>query len=1359
MVEFIVEILKNTITTVFGRGISTLKAKIDLDAFLKEINEWLNCYVKRNEHTVIASSVFFNYIRYYNLIENIISFIQSPIKRTEDSFLQEYHDNAIEYIESKESKKSLTPEDSRCVKEFIAGVLEKTKNYYDSKISVEDTSFHYHLIQANAKLDEMGSDIRDIKALITPPKPILLKKIYRVPQNTIIRNFALYKDIQESLFLSLHTKNMLDACLNEKHIVLLGEAGCGKSIALDQLSAMVSDTEYYPLRYNLNNYTGETIDQIINEPYSGIDIAKLFLIFDAYDEIEKKNRKDFARKLSKFVIDNPETIILVSSRNNFYKFSDDDGNGGLFETFKEYGIAPITEADIVRYVRNNGIDSAEFFDEVNKNELNNLVFVPFYLCELLRIYQRNSSLPSKSNIMEEIIRNRFDKDCQKYARTNDLEDFEVEMFSCLEKLAFAIQCLHTVKISNEDYQKLFNAKQRELIKYSGVFSKDENNYWSFEHNNFREYLTAKYINQLDISEIKQLICTPQGKVIDSWLNVLSFLVLIREDDDLLQLLMENDPEMLVRFEKSRIDESSRSNIVISILNGLAERNLWISWGINSSDIIARFGQSKKVCEFLLDQIARPVNFRAQSNALIVLSEFTNLYGMNEKTQCVLFNCLKSEEVRYYEKYRVLNAIVSLKLQNTEITSYIVENFNHNIDAFYRLGVLQYLHRSDLYEEYIDLFIEEYKITCNDLDDGVSIDHEVMNVFAKVKHCNALCKIIVLLANDSFTYSMDEEKYDSIISNAVETYNDGNAEIFDTIVATLPETEIKNHALFERSITFFEKTNTKTAAFMKLVDMDLELETNNVFFALMKMGDSDCYMVLLSEYKKDSAKYENIVRRLALRFNEDSPLFVCYRDTLNKNGVALPPRRPTYDWEKARQRGRQYYFDCLFEKEKYCALVEKLVTSIGNKKITFSELDKADYSPINYDGTSNNMEEYALLELYYSLIRSFKDDKVVIDTIIGIQDWKQYIIYKSYKLLKTNRNIEITEEKKILFEEYCNEQLKEIDFQNDVHENENNTLSFSRRLILFIFFSVFFDFKYEKDTYLKMLLVPYYLFETDNLNHSKFPSYVVSRLTESELESQVKYNLANERMCSDVVDMHIRFCEEKNLDFGVSAAENICADETSDSWRKYNCIKYLEQIKGHSYIYDKFLDTEDETLIEKIVYVTAKYKDARLKERLESLNKASQDKRAYLSTLILLNSQYGLKQYYEIAKSEMKSTNITEKTNIDSTVEAIAAVNDINLLNDLGDLRILLFTPGFEDKEDFGLYSSLYKAYKNLANIDCFKVKDHLEACLKKENISDNEKHFCNSLLQDIEQICTRSFDVKWTIKDIKDFWIAHDYAV
>ena len=167
--------------------------------------------------------------------------------------------------------------------------------------------------------------------------------------------------------------------------------------------------------------------------------------------------------------------------------------------------------------------------------------------------------------------------------------------------------------------------------------------------------------------------------------------------------------MVVRFETMRVEENIRSEIVIKILDDFAEKDVWISQSINRVDLIAKFGQSVRVCKYLIDQIVTSANFRAQYNALSVLSEFTELYGLEETIRNSLFYALKSDNVRYHEKQKILDSVTSLKLQTNEITDYIVGSYSIELDSQYRTGVLRYLYGLNLHEKYIDIFLDEYKL--------------------------------------------------------------------------------------------------------------------------------------------------------------------------------------------------------------------------------------------------------------------------------------------------------------------------------------------------------------------------------------------------------------------------------------------------------------------------------------------------------------------------------------------------------------------------------------------------------------------------------------------------------------------------
>lgn len=1363
---FVVDLFIDLIKKVLENQIPKWKEQIEFKKFLTDTETWCSDFIQKNESTIVASSYFYDYIDHFNLIGHVIDFIRRPVNVTEKNFLKGRYNNAIEYLKE---KKALGVDDKRAVKEFINKLFDDVKNFYEGKIHTEDVATFYTVKQISAKFDDLNAKVDNISGTIASsisnspmcvpeelaPAPVINKKKYSMPENMILRKIDAYKTITEGYALLCHPENMLEACMKNGKIVLLGEAGCGKSIALKQLSAMACETDYFPLLINLSSYTDETIEFLINELYPEIDYEKVFLILDAFDEIGTQNKGQFVKKLNKFAYQNPNTIILISSRNNFYSFAEEGESNGLFKGFAEYGISPLSYKDISEYAANNGVNYQDFWAAVCKNELYSLAVSPFYLVELLKIYKRNNALPLKTDLMEEIIRNRFSKDSKKYASEKELADDEVKIFTCLRKLAFALQCMKAVKISNTDYQKLLpNKDDRELIKYSGVFSKDAQNYWRFEHNNFREYLTAQFLNQLNVDQIEELIISEEGKVFDSWMNVLSFLVLIREDQDLMHLLVQKDSEMLVRFEKSRIDEADRSKIVIGILDNFAEKNIWLSRGYNDADKLAEFGETLKVIEYLLSEITTPRNFRAQSNAISVLSEFENLYGMQTKIRITLFNALKSDTTRDYEKYRLLEALVSLRLYNAEINNYVVSVFSHDLDPHYRLGILQYIHQVGLFEKNIVFYTEEYSRPEKHYDDSTRIRYEILDVFAKVKQGDALCAVLAAIAKHNDTYSSESDKYEKVIHNAIESYNSGNTEIFETIIAFFADSHIHNHEFHKISKLFFEKTKTQSIAFIRLANMDLELKTFHTISSMEQIADLDCYLELLALYEKGDLRYGKIIEYLAYRLSEDSVVYERYKSALAINGIVLAPKAPPFDYEKARREGQQYHFDVLFDKSRYIALVEKMLSIIGKGDISFAELKQTNALDFYHDIDRHNPEEHTILQLYFDL-ENEHDERPILETLKGISDWNYYAICEAHSALH-QKDIIVSEYQKQLIKQHCMDILKDLDFKKEIHDNDEGGITYTYRAQRFIFFSEHFDFPYEKSVYLEMLFVPYYFFDReDNKQYGKFPKYVLDKLTCAELRNRIQFNLANEDMCSDVIEMHIQYCQDNNLDWGVELAEKICLQNSKNKDCKRKCLEYLEQIRGYDYIYDTFLLNADKDMLDVIINLTLKYRDPRLKDRLEELSKASEDRQAYLSTLIYLNSKYALQRYNEIISKTMQSTNIKDDSYIDSTLEAISVIKDISLIDELDVLRVLLFTPGFKDKDAFGLHHSLYKAYENLAEIDYEVVKKHLEEGLGKENITESDKCFCNTLILEITNKEKRHKDRVWSIEEIQSYFIAN----
>ena len=120
----------------------------------------------------------------------------------------------------------------------------------------------------------------------------------------------------------------------------------------------------------------------------------------------------------------------------------------------------------------------------------------------------------------------------------------------------------------------------------------DNEKWEFTHNNFREYLTARFLSQKKLDYVLSIIALKDNdKVIrNSWYNTFAYLVLIYKNNDLINWVKQNDPVKLLKFELSRIDEKTRKEIFIAVFEDLVHKNMWLSALIDNVYEYAKFGE-------------------------------------------------------------------------------------------------------------------------------------------------------------------------------------------------------------------------------------------------------------------------------------------------------------------------------------------------------------------------------------------------------------------------------------------------------------------------------------------------------------------------------------------------------------------------------------------------------------------------------------------------------------------------------------------------------------------------------------------------------------------------------------------------
>ena len=249
--------------------------------------------------------------------------------------------------------------------------------------------------------------------------------------------------------------SIIEEVYKHKSIVILNDAAFGKTIVAKMLCNKVNDNneELFAFYYRLNVYTNQRIEELIPTEYKNVPKENLVIILDGFDEINNNSISTFVSNLEAFKRKFNECSVVVTSRINFYKRSHEKLSG-TFENFKEYALCPIETDDINEFLKHENITENEFWYEVNKNEYSNMIKSPFYLCELVKLFKQNKKLSNKTDLMNDIIKNSFILDENKYKNEQIIEKEKNNIYKLLRIIAFSLECLGRNYLTNDEYEEL-----------------------------------------------------------------------------------------------------------------------------------------------------------------------------------------------------------------------------------------------------------------------------------------------------------------------------------------------------------------------------------------------------------------------------------------------------------------------------------------------------------------------------------------------------------------------------------------------------------------------------------------------------------------------------------------------------------------------------------------------------------------------------------------------------------------------------------------------------------------------------------------------------------------------------------------
>ena len=161
-----------------------------------------------------------------------------------------------------------------------------------------------------------------------------------------------------------------------------------------------------------------------------------------------------------------------------------------------------------------------------------------------------------------------------------------------------------------------------------------------------------------------------------------------------------------------------------------------------------------------------------------------------------------------------------------------------------------------------------------------------------------------------------------------------------------------------------------------------------------------------------------------------------------------------------------------------------------------------------------------------------------------------------------------------------------------------------------------------------------------------------------------------------------------------------------------------------------LCNDDDFLREIVHFVPDEIRAPLLDEKLDAAyaRNPSQD---WMQILIKRNHYNALKQYLREAEAKNKLPDMAEGMQIPLLTEAIEYVSDVALLDMILKLLYLTTTPGFVDRESFGLSYSCRKSVRRMANTSYDVVRSKLEQ--EKKNARSEYRQLCIDLIQQIDE--------------------------
>ncbi|NOQ72004.1 MAG: hypothetical protein GQ574_08380 [Crocinitomix sp.] len=979
---------------------------------------------------------------------------------------------------------------------------------------------------------------------------------------------------------------------NGKKILIIDEGGMGKSHELkfivDQMSSQTTDS--FPIFINATHLASESLSNRIQNAYSDIDeIAKhhkVIVFIDGLDEVPKDSLRSTLDAIEIFVTDFREYSYIITSRTKTFYLSNSIQNKLInILKFERYDLTPITDLDLKLFAKGKLRERAvNFWKEIEKNGLNELMLNPFYFIETLQLFEKNIAVSGKNTILKAIIEKAIEKDIQNKFQgilsDSELRNAQKALLKTLQKLALIMRMNGKNELHFDSLQEL--NFDEEYIKHFQLLNIHQDQI-KFKHQLINEYLCGITLHEgkINANEFVDFIKADYEQdatnillkhlkdtdyISDEWFEIISFYhdsISQNERIKLVEIILEIKPEALVRIEQ--LDASSKERVFEHIIRRIELQGLIFhrSFYDFSKTVNCEFRFNCLLSELSLLVKLENIDRKSIAHFLTILTQQEEVCPEDQRSN--LNDILEFLKNNYLTDDYILSLVITSYSKLEFMDDYFLSIFldlERKVDlprsyaSFFLLIFI--LGKSNEYGELVVKAVKELEAGYYErLNSGGSSNSSDLSIYLnmcvnqldEIKSFKALIQFYTENRNNyincdplSIYIERTEEK---IISKLKLIYNKDN-DIITDLSMYLGENARYNFNSFKHldPIVNWIKNEKLVAKVYTILSARTEKKWH---FARMvtPLYGQDLENLIISDYKvtKDSELILNMYRAM-LRLNESYANSLIDR-ILNFDSAFSDPRNEWNEHEQKVTESFQSTIDQVLDKKNFIVQLEEFVSDYENrdlsdffsdKRLAKSEFDFAFDHPI-----------YATLHFLRNNSDGF-DSIGIIEFINHVQwdDFVTHLIYFAYndklERLSDSQKAEII---KWILKNQSLEMLK-----RRVFKTSNSKIIFEWSQIL--------EVELESETYLDFINFDLNINEKqsmdtlhwdDNKNpYAPFLKYIESKTSRDKIITKVIDDIENLFEDKDtLVYRHLKYIEYYKIDGVISNLKDFILNSES-SWK-------------------------------------------------------------------------------------------------------------------------------------------------------------------------------------------------------------------